>query len=240
LRTWIYVFIAIVLDGGAALVAGLIPEAKLTRAREPLVGFTAGVLIGTAFLDMLPEALGGLPALAVFGTVAGTLAAMVVLEWTTGHRVTSETGPRHLAALLLGADGLHNAADGAAIAAAFVSSPRLGMLTAAAVIVHEVPEEVADYVLLRKAGMSRRRALVAMTGVQLTAAIGALLTLVGTAFWKHLTPFALAVAAGTFLHIAEVDLIPTVIAPGPSPRRRTEAALGFIFGLAIVVTATLL
>jgi zinc and cadmium transporter len=240
LKTWIYVFVAVALDGCAALVAGLIPEAKLARAREPLVGFTAGVLICTAFLDMLPEALAELPAVAVLAAVAATLAAMVLLEWTTGHRVTTETGPRRLALVLLGADGLHNAADGAAIAAAFVTSPRLGAITAAAVIVHEVPEEVADYVLLRKSGMSRTRALVALTGVQLTAAIGALLTLLGTAVWKQITPFALAIAAGTFLHIAEVDLIPTVIAPGPSSRRRAEAVVGFIFGLAVVVAMTLL
>ena len=113
-------------------------------------------------------------------------------------------------------------------------------MAAAAVIVHEVPEEVADYVLLRKAGLSRRRALVAMTGVQLTAAIGAALTLVGAAAWKQVAPLALAVAAGTFLHIAEVDLIPTVIGKGPSRRRRAKAVLAFVVGVAVVGAATFL
>jgi zinc and cadmium transporter len=238
LKTWIYVFLAVALDGCAALVAGLIPEAKLARAREPLVGLTAGILIGTTFLDLLPEVLEQLPAPVALGTVAATLAAMVLLEWTMGHRVTSGTGAKQIAPILLGADGLHNAADGAAIAAAFLTSPRVGMVAAAAVIAHEVPEEVADYVLLRKAGMSRKRALAAMTGVQLTAAIGALLTLLGAAVWRPVTPIALAIAAGTFLHIAEVDLIPTVIAPGRSRRRRAEAVLGFLFGLSLVVVAT--
>jgi len=45
-KTWIYVFLAVALDGCAALVAGLIPEKQLERAREPLVGFAARVLIG--------------------------------------------------------------------------------------------------------------------------------------------------------------------------------------------------
>jgi zinc and cadmium transporter len=238
LKTWIYTLVAVALDGGAALVAGLIPERSLARARVPLIAFTAGVLIGTACLDLLPEALAGLPPLTVLGTFAGTLAAMVLLEWTMGHRLTSGTGTRRLAPILLGADGLHNAADGAAIAAAFSSSPRLGLIAAAAVIVHEVPEEVADYVLLRKSGMSRAKALAALTGVQLTAAIGAVLTLLGTAAWKQMAPLALAVAAGTFLHIAEVDLVPTVIAPGPSRRRRAEAVLGFVTGLGVVVALT--
>jgi zinc and cadmium transporter len=237
-KTWIYVFFAVALDGCAALLAGLIPEKRLERAREPLVGFAAGVLIGTALLDMLPEALAGLSAAVVLGTVVATLAAMVLLEWTIGHRVTKGTEARRLAPVLLGADGFHNAADGGAIAAAFLASPRVGLLAAAAVIVHEVPEEVADYVLLRKAGLSRTRALVAMTGVQLTAAIGAALTLLGATAWKQLAPLVLAVAAGTFLHIAEVDLIPTVIGKGPSRKRRAETVLAFVLGVGVVGAAT--
>jgi zinc and cadmium transporter len=238
LRTWIYVFLAVALDGCAALVAGLFPESKLARLREPLVGFSAGVLIATALLDMLPEAFTTLPARVVLGTVLATLAAMVLLEWTIGHRLTTGTDARSLAPVLLGADGFHNAADGAAIAAAFLASPKLGVIAATAVIVHEVPEEVADYVLLRKAGMSRRRALLAMTGVQLTAAVGALLTLLGAESWKKVAPFALAIAAGTFLHIAEVDLIPTIIATDRPRHRRFEAVAAFVLGVAVVVVAT--
>jgi zinc and cadmium transporter len=97
------------------------------------------------------------------------------------------------------------------------------VITAAAVLVHEVPEEVADYVLLRKAGMSRGRALGAMTGVQLTAAIGAVITLVGVSASRVVTSVALAVAAGTFLHIAEVDLDPDL--PRSAPRR-TSSSVG--------------
>jgi hypothetical protein len=60
--TWIYVAAAVALDGGAALVAGVIPERWLRRARGPLLGFAAGVLLGTTFLDLLPEAVGQLSA----------------------------------------------------------------------------------------------------------------------------------------------------------------------------------
>ena len=57
--------------------------------------------------------------------------------------------------------------------------------------------------------------------------------------WKEVSPFALAVAAGTFLHIAEVDLIPTVIAEGRSRKRRTATVLVFLAGVAVVAAATL-
>ncbi|MBA3455181.1 MAG: hypothetical protein H0T42_18975 [Deltaproteobacteria bacterium] len=68
-----------------------------------------------------------------------------------------------------------------AIAAAFVISIPLGVMTSLAVIVHEVPEELGDYALLRAAGVTKRRALLALAGVQATAALGAVGTLVAAA-----------------------------------------------------------
>lgn len=239
MRIWLEVIAAVILDGCAALVAGLIPEGKLARLQQPLIAFTAGVLMTTALLELLPEALEGLRASSVLGTLAGTLVTMTLLEWTVGHRVTRETGRGRLAPVLLAADAFHNAADGAAIAAGFLSSPRLGVMTAAAVIVHEVPEEVAAYVLLRRRGLSRARALLAMTGVQLTAAVGAVATLVGASYWRQVSAFALAVASGTFLHIAEVDLIPSFGEAG-TRLRRGEIVLAFVSGSAVIGAMTLL
>lgn len=235
----IYVFVAILLDGCAALVAGLLPERWLERTREPMIGFAAGVLLGTTFLDILPEAQRQLSSPAVLGIVLASLTVMVLLEWTIGHRGKHGTGVRSIATILLGADAFHNMADGAAIAAAFFVTPRLGVITAAAVIIHEVPEEVADYVLLRRAGLSRARALAAMAGVQLTAAFGAVVALVAASAWRQVSGIALAIAGGTFLHIAEVDLIPTVLARDGTRRRRAEVLVGLLGGIGLAVTETL-
>jgi hypothetical protein len=60
--TRVFVLAAVALDGAAALVAGLVPDGWLERAREPLIGLASGVLLATAFLDVLPEALRDLPA----------------------------------------------------------------------------------------------------------------------------------------------------------------------------------
>jgi zinc and cadmium transporter len=236
--TWIYVAVAIVLDGCAALVAGLIPEGWIARARMPMLGFAAGILLGTTFLDLLPEAMSQLSPATVLAVALGSLLTMVLLEWTIGHRAAAGSGRGRLAVTLLGADAFHNAADGAAIGAAFVLSPRLGVITALAVIAHEVPEEVADYVLLREAGMSKRRALLAMAGVQLTAAIGAIVALAGASFWKHVSGVALSIAAGTFLHIAEVDLVPTVLEMVGRRRERVVALGALLFGVGVVVAET--
>jgi hypothetical protein len=68
--------------------------------------------------------------------------------------------------MLLGSDALHNIGDGAAIGASFLVSPRLGVAMAFAMIVHEDPEEVGDYAILRGAGMGRGAALAAMAAIR--------------------------------------------------------------------------
>ena len=224
--TAIYIALAILLDGGAALVSGLIPERALVVARQPLVGFAAGVLLGTTFLDLLPEALarsGGQGGL-VLGVVLASLVSMLILEWALRGRPRRQGG---LAGVLLGADAVHNIADGAAIMAAFMVSPRLGLVTSVAVIAHEVPEEIADYVFLRQGGMTRRRAVLAMAAVQLTAGLGA-------ALWSGVAGVVLAIAAGTFLHIVEIDLVPLLLDAG---ERRTGLGtlLALLAGLGVAL-----
>ncbi len=231
--TALYIVLAIVLDGGAALAAGLIPERVLVVARRPLVGFAAGVLLGTTFLDLLPEALGqaGGRGGTVLGVVLGSLVSMLVLEWALRGRPHRQRG---LAGVLLGADAFHNVADGAAIAAAFLVSTRLGLVTSVAVIAHEVPEEIADYVFLRQEGMTRRRAVLAMAAVQLTAGLGAVFTALGATLWKGAAGIVLAIAAGTFLHIVEVDLVPLLF-DATDERPRPSTLLALIAGLAVAL-----
>jgi len=234
-RTVLYVVLAVVADGCAALTGGLLPERWLERGRSVLVGFAAGVLLGTTLLDLLPGALAEASGGVVFLSIVGSVSAMAFLEWAIGRRSPASSGAR-LAATLLGADAFHNTADGGAIAASFLISPRLGIVTAVAVIVHEVPEELADYVLLRNAGLTRARALLAMSGVQLTAAIGAAITLLSSAIWRHVSGVVLAVAAGTFLYIGLVDLLPSVWRSDPGrARARAEAVTGLLAGLALNV-----
>jgi len=231
--TVIYIVLAILLDGGAALVSGLIPERALVVARQPLVGFAAGVLLGTTFLDLLPEALarsGGRGGL-ILGVVLASLVSMLILEWALRGRPRREGG---LAGVLLGADAIHNIADGAAITAAFMISPRLGLVTSVAVIAHEVPEEIADYVFLRQGGMSRRRAVLAMAAVQLTAGLGAALTAAGAALWSGAAGVVLALAAGTFLHIVEIDLVPLLL-DAREGQARPDTLLALLAGLGVAL-----
>jgi zinc and cadmium transporter len=234
--TWLYVMLAILLDGAAGLTGGLLPEAWLTRYRATLVGFAAGVLLGAALLDILPDAIraGGV---SVLDFTLGTFVVMALFEWAIArhhHRRGEEPTPA-LPVALLGSDALHNIGDGAAIAAAFLLSPRLGVTTALAVIVHEVPEEIGDYALLRAAGLSRRSALLALAGVQLSAGLGAAATLLAWTTLHQISGHVLAIAGGTFLYISGADLLPDVLRVHSGPGPRHGAMLGFLLGLLILV-----
>jgi zinc and cadmium transporter len=223
----LWIAIAVLLDGAAGLAGALLPERALGRAQPSLLGFAVGAVLAAALLDLMPEAAARL------GTTAFTiaLASFVVLsivEWMT---------PRTIVPALLGSDALHNIADGAAIAAAFLASTRLGVVTSAVVILHEVPEEVGDYVILRSAGIRRTRALALLAAVQLTAAIGALAVLFASAHWAHADGPVLAIAAGTFLYVGATNLLPELLR-GELAEHRLSAALGLVLGAGLMFVVT--
>ena len=236
---WIWIATAVTFDGAAALVGGVLPEAWLERRRAGLIGFATGTLLAAAMLDILPAAITARGTNALWWC-AGSFVVVAVAEWSLSSHVHRRGGsPASVQPLtLLASDALHNISDGMAIAAAFLISIPLGIVTSLAVIVHEVPEEVGAYVLLRAAGVTMRRALLALAGVQATAAIGAAGTIVAAAHTEQLTGVALSIAAGTFLFIAATDLLPEVLRRGITTRDRREALIGFLLGIvAIAVQA---
>lgn len=234
---WLWLAIAIFIDGLAGMAGGLLPARWLERRLPQVVGFAAGALLAAALLDTLPEAaqaIGG----AAFAWATGGFFAVVLLEWVIGHRHRGRPKGA-LPAMLLGADALHNVGDGAAVAAAFLLSTRAGLGLAIAVIAHEVPEEVGDYAILRAAGWPRGRALLSLAGVQLTAAIGAALVAGAARAVPPLSGAVLGIASGTFLHIGATDLLPDVYLGEGADRR--ARLVGLVAGVTtIAVLAALL
>jgi zinc and cadmium transporter len=235
LERWIWITAAVIVDGSAGLVGGLIRDAWLERRRTGLIGFAAGALLAAALLDVLPEALRARGPQALWWAL-GAFVLGALFEWSLSAHVHRRGGtPAPTAPLtLLASDALHNVGDGIAIAAAFLVSIPLGVVTSLAVIVHEVPEELGDYALLRAAGMPKRTALLALGGVQLTAAVGAFGTLVAATQTANLAGIALAISTGTFLFIATADLLPEVLRSAVHGRARLEAIIGFLIGVSVI------
>jgi zinc and cadmium transporter len=133
---------------------------------------------------------------------------------------------------LLGSDAVHNFGDGIAIAAAFLQSTHLGLITSVAVLLHELPEELADYAVLRESKMPKRRSLWWLAIVQMTAGLGAAITLLGATLGTG-RGIVLAIAGGTFIYIAVVELLPDVFRHG-TRHDRLVALVGLLAGAALL------
>lgn len=190
----------------AAGVAVILAERKARHIVHWVISVAVGVLLGVVFFDLLPETIDRLGAGAFSWVLTGFVGFFVLerfLVWF--HRHDSE---RSVAGhLVLIADGAHNFIDGVIIALAFLVDMRLGAVTTAAILVHEIPQEVGDFTILLHNGYSKKKALVANVAVSLTTIVGAL---VGYALGGQIgfIGILLAIVAGNFLYLASADLIP--------------------------------
>ena len=110
--------------------------------------------------------------------------------------------------LILVGDTFHNFVDGILIAAAFLESTELGIVTALAIIAHEIPQEVGDYLILLHSGYSRARALAFNLLSSLATLVGALLAYFALSRLTEWIPTLLGLGAASMIYIAVADLIP--------------------------------
>jgi zinc and cadmium transporter len=138
--------------------------------------------------------------------------------------------------LVLVGDSLHNALDGALIAAAFLGSMQLGILTTLAVAAHEVPHRVGDFAILVQAGLSRSRALLLNLATGIASVLGAAVAYFGLRETQRALPYALAFAAAGFLYIAVAGLIPGLHRRA-DPRTSAIQVMLIAAGIAVIACA---
>ena len=137
---------------------------------------------------------------------------------------------------MLVGDGIHNFCDGIIIAAAFLTDPNLGLVTSLAIIAHEIPQEVGDYIVLLNAGFSRRKALLFNALSGLAAVVGGVVGYFVVGPWEDLFPYLLVAASSSFIYVAVADLLPQM--QRRLPWRQTVSQLGWLAaGLAVVMSA---
>ena len=181
-------------------------------SRPPLVAFAAGSLMGGAFLHLIPEAAAarGLDTITFVAVLAGFSLFFLLEQFLSWHHEHAITRPVRtpVTYLILLADGLHNFIGGLAIAASFLVSVEVGLVTWLAAAAHEVPQELGDFAILRRGGWARMPALVANFASAITILPGGLLAYYVSADID--TALLLSFAAGNFIYIAASDLIPEV------------------------------
>ncbi|TSA20621.1 MAG: ZIP family metal transporter [Betaproteobacteria bacterium] len=235
----------------SVLLAATLALTWLPRFADRMVAFAVGVMLTFAFTRMLPEAVEmGVSAESVGQITLAGIIVFFLLEkaalWRHSHGEApvqcDNPGHDHhhhasRATMIVLGDGLHNFVDGILIAAAFLADPHLGWATVGAVLAHELPQEIGDFMVLLGTGMSKGRALLlnALSGTFMIA--GGVLGYFTLDHMKMAVPYVLVVAAASFIYIAVADLVPEL-----HRHRRFKDAIGqltlMLIGVASVYLIT--
>jgi zinc and cadmium transporter len=202
---------------GGTLSVGAAATALLLRASwvPVLVSFAIGALLGAAFLEVIPNAFEHGDARTAAGSILGGILGFFLLEkfllWRHSH---DEHGGAHehdrgrSGTMIVVGDTVHNFLDGILIAAAFLQSTQLGIVTAIAIVAHEIPQEVGDFLILLNSGFSKARAL-ALNLLSSTATLaGGVLGYYALQVLTGWVPVLLGIVAASMIYVAVADLIP--------------------------------
>ncbi|HEY3325540.1 MAG TPA: ZIP family metal transporter [Novimethylophilus sp.] len=196
-----------------------------------LVSYAIGALLGAAFLEIIPEAFeAGKSAQSMAATILGGILLFFVLEklvlWrhchgeeceahgtpavehshTHGHADEHDHGRSGL--MITIGDTFHNFVDGILIAAAFLADFQLGVVTALAIIAHEIPQEVGDFLILLHSGYTKRQAILLNLLSSVATLVGGVLAYYTLGTMKEFVPYVLGLAASSMIYVSVADLIP--------------------------------
>jgi zinc and cadmium transporter len=209
--------------GGLLSVAAAAAFALRARAAHVpvLISYAVGALLGAVFLDILPHAfeMSGNPEQTAATILAGILLFFVLEKlvlWRHCHEDDCEAHDVQPAQhdhgrtgmMIMVGDTFHNFVDGILIAAAFLADIKLGLVTAIAIVAHEIPQEVGDFLVLLHSGYSKRAALLFNALSSLAMLVGGVLAYFALQSLQQSIPTLLALAAASMLYVAVADLIP--------------------------------
>ena len=228
--------------GGAlsVIAAGLVTFTLGAGSVSHLISYAIGALLGAVFLEILPHALEHGDPHTMAATILGGILIFFVLEklvlWRHCHDHHCEAHDAHPPAhdhgrsglLILIGDTFHNFVDGILIAAAFLEDTQLGIVTALAIIAHEIPQELGDFLVLLHSGYSRAKALAFNLLSSLATLVGALLAYFALSSLQEWVPSLLGLAAASMLYVAVADLLPQL--QRRLPWRETAQQLAWLAG----------
>lgn len=209
---WTQTIVSVVVVSLISLVGALFLASKDTTDENSdsplmlfLIALAVGALLGDVFIHLWPEASEQLGAGAAGYLAAGFGLFFLIeklLHWRHQHGSIKENRIEPYGAMNLIGDGLHNFIDGALIAASYLVSFPIGFATTIAVILHEIPQELGDYAILRSAGFSKQRAVLFNFLSALAAVAGGVIVLASGIDLANTAHYILAFTAGGFIYIA--------------------------------------
>lgn len=220
-----WILLTTLLGGVLSVVCAAAFALRASVAQVPLlVSYAVGALLGAVFIEILPHAFEAASSIQSMGiTVLGGILLFFILEklvlWRHCHQEDCEAHDPHehvhgandhgrSGLMILIGDTFHNFVDGILIAAAFMANVELGIVTALAIIAHEIPQEVGDFLILLHSGYSRRRALMLNMLTSAAMVLGGLLAYFALQALTDWIPTLLGLAAASMLYVSVADLIP--------------------------------
>lgn len=173
-----------------------------------LVAFAAGSFLGVTFFELIPEVIDEGGDAKIVYVLFGIILFFIVESFICWHHCHKHSTAKPITYLNIVGEAVHNFIDGAVIAAAYLVNIPTGLATTAAIIFHEIPQEISDFAILLHGGFSRQKAVLANFLVSLTAVAGAIIAYVFLDFVKQGTIFLLGIAAGGFIYMATTDILP--------------------------------
>ncbi len=236
---------------GGTLSAGLAALSLRVRASwvPMLVSFAIGTLLGAAFLEVIPHAFARGEPHEAAGAILGGIFAFFVMEklllWRHCHTENCEVHDPHAegsgahdhgrsGVLIVVGDTVHNFVDGLLIAAAFLQSTELGVIAAVAIIAHEIPQEVGDFLILLHSGYTRKRALAMNLLSSCATVLGGVLGYFLLQYLAQWEATLLGVVAASMIYVAVADLIPGL---HRQPELRDTATQALLIALGIAAIA---
>ena len=183
-----------------------------------LVALAVGVLLGDAFIHLIPDAIArhgdvGEVCLAVLGGIFLFFVLEKLVRWRHDHTVVSDQSTdavQPMARMNLIGDAVHNFIDGILIAGSFWIDPWIGTTTTLAIIAHEIPQEIGDVGALIHGGYGPGQAIRYNFYFSLTVLAGIGITLLLGHHAEASLTLLLPAAAGGFIYIAASDFIPAL------------------------------
>lgn len=238
MNTLAWIILATTAGGVASVLAAWLIASRASAAQVPvLISYAVGALLGAVFIELVPHVFnrsGNLQVTAA--TILGGLMLFFILEklvlWRHCHIEECEAHDPHApqegahtpalpaapmanhhdhgrsGTMILIGDTFHNFVDGVLIAAAFLADVQLGIVTAVAIIAHEVPQEVGDFLILLHSGFTKRYAFALNLLSSAAMVLGGVLAYFALQTMEKWVDVLIALAAASMLYVAVADLIP--------------------------------
>jgi len=243
---WLYSLVSVFIVSLISLIGIVTISIKADRIKKFLiymVSFSAGALLGDAFIHLLPELVeGGLTLNYSITIIFGVLlffSLEKVVHWRHCHMPITKEHVHPFAYMNLLGDSLHNFIDGLIIAGSYLINIQAGIATTIAVILHEIPQEIGDFGVLIHGGFTKGKAIFLNFITALTAVLGVIFALLLNNYVGNIEGYLISLAIGGFLYIAGSDLIPEL-------HKETKISISliqiltFILGVIVMISLLLL